>query len=136
MKRTILSVGAVVLMVGLVAAPASAAVKHFQGNVTGGGQVAFDVLFKRGEPKVAGQFALSNVPVTCSGGDETVDYSTEHSVKVTKKGKFRRVIELGDPGSWAIRGTISKSGMRASGATTFNAVGCTTDAPRRWRASR
>jgi hypothetical protein len=136
MKRITVTAAAVLILVGLVAAPASAVVKHFQGHVNGGGTVAFDVLFKRGKPKVAGQFEFRNVPVSCLGGDDTANYSTEHSVRVTKKRKFHRRIELGDPGFWAIRGTIRKSGERSSGTTTFNVAGCTTDGPRRWRASR
>jgi hypothetical protein len=136
MKRTILGVCAVVLVAGLVAAAASAAVRHFEGNVNGGGTVKFDVRFKKGKPKVAGRFAFRNVPVNCSGGDDRVNYMTEHSVRVTKKHKFHRRIELGDAGSWAIRGTISKNGERSRGTTRFNALGCTTEGSRRWRASR
>jgi hypothetical protein len=137
MKRTILGGCAIVLVVGLVAAPASAGVRHFQGHVNGGGTVAFDVLFKRGKPKFAKRFEFSNVPFNCSGGDDRANYKTEQSARVTKERKFHRRIELmGDFGSWAIRGTIGKRGKKSIGTTRFNAGGCTTEGPRRWRASR
>jgi hypothetical protein len=142
MKRIIVSVCAVVILAGLLAAPASAAVKHFTGSVNGGGRVAFDVQFTHGKPKRAGLFELRNIPVTCDGGDRTVGYSTGNVVNVTRKRKFTYRFNFSFDGTARITGRISKSGKRASGTTAFTAAelppetNCTTGGPLRWNASR
>ena len=141
MKRIIVSVCAVAILAGLLAAPASAAVKHFQGNVNGGGTVEFDVLFKQGKPKAAGFFDFDNIPVTCDGGETDAFYSTENAVRVTRKRKFTYRFNFGDDSLARVSGRISKNGKRASGTTIrANAdleglTSCTTGGARRWNAS-
>jgi hypothetical protein len=142
MRRIIVSVVAVVILSGLLAAPASAAVKHFTGSVNGGGRVAFDVQFINGKPRAAGLFELRRVPVTCDEGDTLAGYSTDNGVNVTRKRKFTYQFNFGVAGTARISGRISRNGKRASGTTTFAADlnptlnNCTTGGPRNWNASR
>jgi hypothetical protein len=142
MKRIIVSVFAVAILAGLLAAPASAAVKHFSGSVNGGGRVAFDVQFNNGKPRLAGLFVLRQIPVTCDEGDTLAGYSTKNAVNVTNKRKFTYQFNFGQAGTARISGRISKNGKRASGVTTANIDlsptdnNCTTGGPLRWNASR
>jgi hypothetical protein len=142
MKRIIVSVFAVVVLAGLLAAPASAAVKHFTGSVNGGGRVAFDVQFNNGKPRFAGLFELRQIPVSCDEGETLAGYTTDNVVNVTNKRKFTYRFNFGQAGTARISGRISKSGKRASGITTANVDlsptdnNCTTGGPRRWNASR
>jgi hypothetical protein len=141
MKRIIVGVCAVAILSGLLAASASAAIKHFAGSVNGGGRVAFDVQFINGKPRAAGNFELRRVPMTCDDGDHLIRWGTDNGVNVTNQRRFTYRFDFGELGTAQISGRISKNGTRASGATSFasdvppNLTNCTTGGARRWNAA-
>jgi hypothetical protein len=145
MKRITLAVCAGLLCTGLLATPADAAVRHFEGSVAGGGTVEFDVLFQRGKPRQAGGFDFDGIPVDCEPTDTRVNFNTRATVPVRQRdGKFVYSFQ-GFPGRVAgiIRlGTLDNRVVRATGKVSFGPydfessgrTGCTTGGPRNWNA--
>ena len=138
MKRMIISGCVTAIVAGLLVAPAGAAVKHFQGTVTGGGTIAFDVKFNRhGVPKSAGYFTFSHIPVQCDGARGGVNFSYNDIVPVTDR-KFSYVFH-----SFKARfnGTIKTNGTKAFGKVSYGPnplsghTNCTTGGPKAWTAS-
>ena len=149
MKRITLAVCAGLLCAGLLATPADAAVRHFEGSVAGGGTVEFDVLFQRGKPRQAGFFDFDGIPVDCQPTDTRVNFSTDSVVPVRQRdGKFVYVFRSSTQGAFAriagnIRlGTLRNRVVRATGKMRFGPfdfessgrTGCTTGGPRNWNA--
>jgi len=139
MKRIIMSAFLVAIVAGIVAAPASAAVKHFDGKVEGGGKIAFDVKFnKHGVPKSAGYFSFSSVPVRCGDGARGgVNFSYNDFVPVTDR-KFSYHFSSFKA---SFEGKISRNGKNASGKVSYGPgtlsghPNCTTGGKRDWTAS-
>jgi hypothetical protein len=138
MKRIIVCALAMAFSWALLATPAGAAVRHFEGSITGGGKVEFDVEFRRGVPKLAGNFEFNNMPVTCeTGGNTRVRISTGAVINVVD-GKF--VYNFRSfRGRFA--GRIKGNDVQALGKVKYGPsdlsetrTGCTTNGNREWRA--
>ena len=116
MKRMVISVCVAAIAATVLAAPAGAAVKHFEGTVTGGGTIAFDAKFnKHGVPKSAGYFTFSHIPVQCDDSKGGVNFSYNDVVPVTDR-KFSYVFH-----SFKARfnGTIKTNGTKAFGKVSY-----------------
>ena len=141
MNRLLVAIG-VMLCAAVLATPAAAGLRHFHGNVSGGGTVDFDVLFKQGKPTNAGNFDLAGIPVDCQPSDTRVDFSTGNVVPIR--------VRAGIPGfsyvfrgfsAW-ISGRIKPDGKGAIGHVGYGEndldstgrSGCTTDGGRKWGA--
>lgn len=141
LKRRIASGVVTALAAALVAAPASANVKTFSGNVTGGGKVSFKVNFQNGKAVQAGLFSFSRIPVTCDQGSTKVRYSTQNTVAVTNR-KFHYDFNFGPGQKASINGTVSRSGKKANGNTKYGpanpspSTNCKSDGAVHWTASR
>lgn len=138
MKRMIISVCVAAIAATVLVAPASAAVKHFEGTVTGGGTIAFDAKFnKHGVAKSAGYFTFSHIPVHCDGASGGVNFSYNDLVPVTNR-KFSYVFH-----SFKARfnGTIKTNGTKAFGKVSYGPnelsghTNCTTGGAKAWTAS-
>jgi hypothetical protein len=138
MKRITLAACAGLLCAGLLATPADAAVRHFQGTVTGGGTVEFDVFFRKGVPRSAGNFEADGIPVDCQPTDTRVNFSTSRFVRIVDR-KFVYVFR-----SFTARfaGRIKGNNVQSVGKLSYGPndfpesgrTGCTTGGPRSWRA--
>ncbi|MGH7485083.1 MAG: hypothetical protein ACREMY_05665 [bacterium] len=137
MKRMIISGCLAAIAAGLVAAPASAATKSFQGSITGGGKVAFDAKFTNGKPKSVTNVFFTKVPVHCSNGDTKFTFSYTGTVPV-KDRKFSYVFQSFKA---SFHGTINRKGNKANGTVNFGPntsnghTNCTTGGARDWSAS-
>jgi len=137
MKRVIISVCIAAIAAGLVAAPASAATRHFEGSITGGGKIAFDAKFRHGKPKSATNFFFTKVPVSCSDGDIKINFSYTGTVSV-KDRKFSYTFQSFKAN---FHGKFNRKGNKANGTMSFgpNTVSghpdCTTGGARDWSAS-
>ena len=140
MKRIIIIGCVAAIAAALVAAPAGAAVKHFEGKVEGGGKIAFDVKFnKHGKPKSAGYFSFSSIPVRCSDGAHGgVNFSYNDVIPVTDR-KFSYHFSSFKA---SFQGKINRRGKKASGKVSYGPnelsghPSCTTAGQRDWTASR
>jgi len=137
MKRVIISGCIAAIAAGLIAAPASAATKHFEGSITDGGKVAFDAKFRNGKPKSATNFFFTKVPVHCSDGDTKFNFSYTGTVPV-KDRKFSYVFQSFKA---SFNGTINRKGTKANGKVSFGPntssghTNCTTGGAKDWSAS-
>jgi hypothetical protein len=137
MKRMIISGCLVAIAAGLVAAPASAAVRHFHGPVTGGGSVDFDVTFKNGKPKTATNFGF-NVHVHCSDGASGLHGFSYTGIRPVVDRKFSYTFQTFKA---RFNGTIKATGHKAFGSVSYgpNSIsghpGCTTGGAKSWTAS-
>jgi hypothetical protein len=138
MKRMIISGCLVAIAAGLLAAPASAAVRHFHGPVTGGGSVNFDVNFQNGKPKSASDFHFNNVHVHCSdGASGPHDFAYTGTRPVINR-KFSYTFQTFHA---RFNGTINQTGHKAFGSVSYgpNSIGshpgCTTGGAKSWTAS-
>ncbi len=138
MKRISICALALVFSGALLATPAGAAVRHFEGSITGGGTVDFDVEFRRGVPRLAGNFEFSGMPVTCeTGGNTRARISTSNVVNIAD-GKFVYVFRSFKA---RIAGRIKGNDVQAFGKVNYGPsdlsetrTGCSTGGPRNWRA--
>jgi hypothetical protein len=111
MRRIIVQVGVTAILVGLLAAPAYAGISHFSGTVNGGGTVSFDVKFKHGKARKAGDFSFKNVREKCDERMIAVATSTTNFVKVEHR-KFHYSFR----GFTAhLKGKITDHGQKAHG---------------------
>jgi len=137
MKRIIISGCIAAIAAGLIAAPASAATKHFQGSITGGGKVAFDAKFTNGKPKSVTNVFFTKVPVTCSDGPTKIQFSYTGTVTVQDR-KFSYAFQSFKAN---FHGKFNRKGNKANGTVSFgpNTVGahpgCTTGGAKDWSAS-
>ena len=139
MNRMIVRACVAVIAAGLLAAPAQAGVRHFQGTVEGGGTVAFDVQFKHGKPKLAGNIDFGAVPVTCDEGNRSRHFFTKNMISVTHR-RFQYEFR-GFKAS--LHGKLNKKGKMATGDVSYgpnspepSSTNCSTGGPRNWHASR
>ena len=139
MKRIIGASCAAILLAVLLVAPAQARVKLFTGTVAGGGEVSFQVNFKRGKPKVMGFIEATGVPVECSDGPTTVRFS--HSA-LDVKVKTRKFIYSFSSFTAKFKGKLNKKGKEATGILDYgpsdlgSSLGCDTNGPRKWKARK
>jgi hypothetical protein len=139
MKRTIGASCAAVLLALLLVTPANAGVKLFTGTVAGGGEVSFQVNFKRGKPKVMGFIEATGVPVQCADGPTTVRFS--HSALDVKVRKRKFVYRFSSFKA-KFKGKFNKKGKKATGILDYgpndldSSLGCDTNGPRKWKASK
>jgi hypothetical protein len=121
MKRMIISGCLAAIAAGLVAAPASAAVRHFHGPVTGGGSVNFDVTFKNGKPKSASDFHFV-VRVHCSDGASGLHGFAYTGTRPVINRKFSYTFQTFHA---RFNGTIRQSGQGAFGSVSYgpNSIG-------------
>ena len=137
MKRMIISGCLAAIVAGLVAAPASAAVRHFHGTVAGGGAINFDVTFRHGKPRSATNFQF-NVPIHCSDGASGGRSFSYHGVRPVVHRKFSHTFKAFKA---RFNGTIKRRGHRASGIVSYgpNSISghpnCTSGGPRSWTAT-
>jgi hypothetical protein len=138
MKRMIISGFVAAIAAGLIAAPASAATRHFEGSITGGGKVAFDAKFRNGKPKSVTNVFFTNVPTQCSDGPLKIRFSYTGTVPVQDR-KFSYVFQSFKAN---FHGKFNRKGNKANGTMSFgpNTVsghpGCTTGGARDWSASK
>jgi hypothetical protein len=138
MKRMIISGCLAAIAAGLVAAPASAAVRHFHGSITGGGSIAFDANFRNGKPRSVTEFQFNNLRVHCSdGASGTIDFAY-HGTRPVVNRKFSYTFQTFRAN---FHGTISRTGRRAFGTVSFGPntlsghPGCSSGGAKSWTAS-
>lgn len=143
MKRIIVSGIVALVAAGLLAAPAAAITRPFHGPVEGGGRVSFSVLFRDGQPKRAGSFSFTNIPVKCTGGKTRVSYSTHNSVAVTPGRRFHYDFNFGGGQGASIDGKVGENHTHAHGNTKYGPANpsggdhtnCVLPRPAKWDAS-
>jgi hypothetical protein len=138
MKRMIISGCLAAIAAGLVAAPASAAVRHFHGPVTGGGNVTFDVNFQYGTPKSVSSVHFNNVRVHCADGARGPHDFAYLGTRPVVNRQFSYTFQTFKAN---FHGTIRRTGTSAFGTVSYgpNTISghprCTTGGPKSWTAS-
>ena len=138
MKRMIISGCLAAIAAGIVAAPASAALRHFHGPVTGGGSIAFNAKFKHKKAKSVSDVHFNNVRVHCSDGASGPHDFAYTGTRPVKNRKFSYVFQTFNA---RFNGTINRKGHKAFGSVSYgpNPIGshpgCTTGGLKSWTAS-
>ena len=139
MKRAIGTSCLTMVLAVLLVTPAQARVERWDGKVKGGGEVGFQVKFKRGKPKLVGFIEVASLPVECTTGPTKIRMShSAFDVKVRKR-KFSYAFR----GFTAkFKGKFNKKRKKATGRIDYGpadpepSMGCDTNGPRRWTARK
>ena len=139
MKRAIGAGCLTMLLAALLVTPAQARVERWDGKVKGGGEVGFQVKFKRGKPKLVGFIQVTKLPVECTTGPTKVRVSHSALDVRVRKRRFSYTFK----GFTAkFKGRFSKKRKKATGTIDYGpadpepSMGCETNGPRRWTARK
>ncbi len=139
MKRAIGASCLTMALAALLAAPAEARIEQWDGKVKGGGEVGFQVKFKRGKPKLVGFLEVTGLPVKCTTGPTKVRIAHNAFDLKVRKRKFSYTFQ----GFTAkFKGRFNKKRKKATGTIDYGpadpepSMGCDTNGPRRWTARK
>ncbi len=88
MKRMLLAAASALVLAGVLAAPADAAVRTMKGPVQGGGTFAMDVLIQSGDAVAVGDLKAKKIPVECDQGPAKVNFGYSSSLGLDENREF------------------------------------------------
>jgi hypothetical protein len=112
MKRALICVGVAVSLVAATAA--SAAIRHYDGTVQGGGTVDLDAVVRHHHIKKVRNLKFNDIRVTCDSGSEQYSPGFDVDIPVVNK-RFHFTGSSPSGGSVTVRGAFKNRGRRVTG---------------------